>query len=90
MKQNRVKELLNGYDRTGEINTDTLKNSKLELTHNSEHIKGINIFITVPTPIDEEKKPDLTAIFEASKFVGKIIPGSIVVYEVCLSWGYRR
>ncbi len=81
--KNRVKELLNGYDRTGEINTDTLKNSKLELTHNSEHIKGINIFIiTVPTPIDEEKKPDLTAIFEASKFVGKkIIPGSIVVYE---------
>ena len=79
----RIKEISECYDRTGELKTSTLQKTSLEVTSNPEKLSNINIYIiTVPTPINNKKKPDLTAIFEASEFVGTLIQkGAIVVYE---------
>ena len=83
LNNNRIEELLNAYDRTGELNSEVLRDTNLELTSDPENLKSSDIYIiTVPTPINNDKKPDLSAVFEASKIVGsKISKGSIVVYE---------
>ncbi|MBL41920.1 MAG: hypothetical protein CMM49_04570 [Rhodospirillaceae bacterium] len=79
----RIGELKRFHDRTGEISYDDLNNTELKLTPDPKNIKDRNVYIiTVPTPINEQKQPDLTAVIESSKLVGeKIKPGSIVVYE---------
>ncbi len=79
----RIGELKRFHDRTGEISYDDLNNTELKLTSDPKNIKDRNVYIiTVPTPINEQKQPDLTAVIESSKLVGeKIKPGSIVVYE---------
>ena len=79
----RVDELLNFYDRTGELSSEVLRGTSLELTSDSKKFKSAEVYIiTVPTPINKEKKPDLRAVFEASELVGsKIAKGSIVVFE---------
>ncbi len=69
--QNRVDELLAGIDRTREVDTDRLRDSGLGLTSDTEDLDGIDFFIvTVPTPIGEHRKPDLSAIRAASHTVG--------------------
>jgi UDP-N-acetyl-D-galactosamine dehydrogenase len=83
-KKKRIEELKKGVDKNLEISRKELKNSKkLIFTSNTEDLKLINCFIvSVPTPIDEFKKPDLTALFNASKIVGKIIKKkNLVIYE---------
>ena len=79
----RVEELKNGIDRTGEIESELLKSSKLNVTSSINDIKGSDIFIVcVPTPIDENRQPDLTPVAKASETVGKALKkGSIIVYE---------
>lgn len=80
----RIKELKSGVDRTLETNSDELKSaSKLSFTNDAVTIKEANIFIvTVPTPIDEFKKPDLRPLVSASKTVGEVLkPGDIVIFE---------
>ena len=79
----RVTELLNGYDKTGEISSPELRNSTLHLTSNVDDLIGHNVhIITVPTPVDKNNTPDLTPVRKASETIGKIIqPGNIVVYE---------
>jgi UDP-N-acetyl-D-galactosamine dehydrogenase len=80
----RIEELKKGVDKNLEISRKELKNSKkLIFTSNTEDLKLINCFIvSVPTPIDKFKKPDLTALFNASKIVGKIIKKkNLVIYE---------
>ena len=85
IKEERINQLANKIDINNDIsdtNLETLvKNSKL--TSNIDEIKESNIFIiTVPTPINEDKTPDLRAIIESSKLVGSIIKNnSIVIYE---------
>ncbi|MDA0754631.1 MAG: nucleotide sugar dehydrogenase [Proteobacteria bacterium] len=85
IKEERINQLVNKIDINDDIsdtNLETLvKNSKL--TSNINEIKGNNIFIiTVPTPINENKTPDLRPLIESSKLVGSIIKkGSIVIYE---------
>ena len=61
----------------------SLENSNLFLTSSESDLKDCNFFIvTVPTPIDKDKKPDLSYLESASKIVGKYLTkGSIVVYE---------
>ena len=83
LNNNRIEELLNAYDRTGELNSEDLRDTNLELTSDPENLKSSDIYIiTVPTPINNDKIPDLSSVFEASKIVGsKISKGSIVVYE---------
>jgi UDP-N-acetyl-D-galactosamine dehydrogenase len=82
----RIEELKRGYDRTLEVGGNELKeaiNRGLEFTNNLEDIKKANIYIvTVPTPIDKYKKPDLTPLIKASESVGKVLKkGDIVIYE---------
>lgn len=80
----RIKELESGHDRTQELTSEQLKEAKgLVYTSDLEDLKAANIYIvTVPTPIDEHKKPDLTPLLKASETVGKTLnKGDIVIYE---------
>lgn len=81
---NRIQELLKGYDRTREVEADELKLSvKLSYSSDTKDLKDVNYFIvTVPTPIDDSKKPDLRPLESASKTVGSVLKkGDIVIYE---------
>ncbi len=79
----RIKELKEGFDRTREVESEKLKKSDIQFTDNPEKISEAKIIIvTVPTPIDEYRIPDLRPIRSATKTVGKYMTkGSIVVYE---------
>lgn len=80
----RLKELSNGHDRTDEVTAAELKAAtKLKFSSELSDIKTANWFIvTVPTPVDEFKKPDLTPLQSASATVGKVLKkGDIVIYE---------
>lgn len=80
----RIAELKNGHDRTLEVDSVELKSSKhLSFSSNPIELKGVNHFIvTVPTPVDIYKKPDLTPLIKASETVGKVLKeGDIVIYE---------
>ncbi len=80
----RIKELRQGIDRTLEVETDNLVSAdKISYTNNLEDIQKCNIYIvTVPTPIDKNKRPDLTPLVKASETVGRVLSeGDIVIYE---------
>ena len=80
----RIKELEDGIDKTLEVNSDELKESRfLSYTNNIEKLKDCEIFIvTVPTPIDKFKNPDLTPLKKASEAIGSVLSeGNIVIYE---------
>lgn len=80
----RIKELQSGNDATFETTPDELAAAhELSFTTNLDDLKNCNCFIvTVPTPIDEHKRPDLTPLIKASETVGKILKkGDIVIYE---------
>ena len=82
--EERISDLNNLCDHTLEITTSELKESQyLIFSLNVDDIKNCGIYIvTVPTPIDENKQPDLTALKKASQTVGKILnKGDIVIYE---------
>ncbi len=84
INQGRIHELASGYDRTQEVDTDNLQSSvNLSFSANIDDLVTCNVFIvTVPTPIDRFKKPDLTPLIAASKTVGKALRnGDIVIYE---------
>ena len=83
---NRVKELNNGIDTTLEVESKNLNqvlNDKLIITSKIDDIKNCNIYIiTVPTPVDENKNPDLKFIKKASSDIGKILQkNDTVIYE---------
>lgn len=82
----RVSELNKGFDKTKEADCNDLKNqleNGFRLVDEIEFIKDCNIFIiTVPTPITNLKKPDLSYLISASKDVGTILKkGDLVIYE---------
>ena len=80
----RIKELKNGFDKTNEIlNKEILEKTNLKLTHEEDQISQSDVFIiTVPTPVDKNKDPDLSPLKNASKIVGsKLVKGNIVIYE---------
>jgi UDP-N-acetyl-D-galactosamine dehydrogenase len=80
----RVDQLRSGQDRTLEITTEELHSSeKLRFSTNVAELSDSNIFvITVPTPIDNANRPDLTPLVRASETVGKALTrGAIVIYE---------
>lgn len=84
INRERISELQKGHDRTRELEPDELKASKkLVYSSNTEDLAGVNYYIvTVPTPVDEFKKPDLTPLVKASTTVGKTLrKGDIVIYE---------
>ncbi len=82
--QQRIAELLSGHDHTLETSTQELKQAvNLRYTYDSAELKQSNFFIvTVPTPIDDFKQPDLTPLIKSSKTIGQVLKkGDIVVYE---------
>jgi len=84
INEKRIAELNSGIDKNLEFNKDELKSSnQLNFTNNNEDLKSANCYIiTMPTPVDKFKKPDLTLLLKASKTIGKIIKqGDLVIYE---------
>lgn len=82
--QKRIDELKSGQDHTLEVSPEELAQSAhLTYSANLEDLKDCNFFIvTVPTPIDEFKQPDLTPLVKASTSIGKVLnKGDVVVYE---------
>ncbi len=83
INQKRVSELSEGWDSNREIGQAQLRTSSCNFTDNIDDIKGSNIYIvTVPTPIDENNKPDLGAVSSATNMIAAILKkGDIIVYE---------
>jgi len=84
INQERIAELKKGFDRTREVDSPELKSStKLTFSSDLNDLKSVNYFIvTVPTPVDEFKTPDLKPLQSASKTVGSVLKkGDIVIYE---------
>lgn len=84
INKDRISELKNGYDRTREVDSHELKAStRLSYSSDLNDLKQVNYFIvTVPTPVDEFKKPDLRPLESASKTVGSVLKkNDIVIYE---------
>jgi nucleotide sugar dehydrogenase len=84
IKQSRIDELRSGHDSTREVEPgDLAAAAQLSYTANPDDLKSCNVFIvTVPTPVDQANRPDLTPLVKASETVGKVMPkGAIVIYE---------
>lgn len=82
--QKRIDELKSGQDHTLEVSPEELKQAnQLSYSADLEDLKSCNFFIvTVPTPIDEFKQPDLTPLVKASTSIGQVLKkGDVVVYE---------
>ena len=79
----RVAELKSGRDRTREVEPHDLAHPSLRFTSDPAALKAADFFmVTVPTPIDQARRPDLTALLRASQTVGQALKkGDIVVYE---------
>ncbi|MGB7934181.1 MAG: Vi polysaccharide biosynthesis UDP-N-acetylglucosamine C-6 dehydrogenase TviB [Gammaproteobacteria bacterium] len=83
-KTERIRELAEGEDSTREVDsTEIAKAKHLLFTNRPEQVAGCNVYIiTVPTPIDRYKRPDLSYLEQASTMVGGVLsPGDIVIYE---------
>ena len=84
IQQKRIQELQSGQDHTLEVSSEELKQAtQLTYSANLDDLRSCNFFIvTVPTPIDEFKQPDLTPLIKASTSIGKVLKkGDVVVYE---------
>jgi UDP-N-acetyl-D-galactosamine dehydrogenase len=79
----RIAELQRGHDRTGELTTEQLQCHPIRFTTDPEVISEARfLIVTVPTPIDAHRRPDLTPLIKASASIGHHIrPGTTVVYE---------
>jgi UDP-N-acetyl-D-glucosamine/UDP-N-acetyl-D-galactosamine dehydrogenase len=79
----KVEELKRHHDRNGEVSAEELKAANLTITTNLADLKGCTFFVVaVPTPVDQDNRPDLTPVIRASETVGKALtPGAIVVFE---------
>lgn len=80
----RVKELTEGTDRTGEVESHAVLTNPLISYTSDPKVIGTSRFVVVavPTPVDKHKKPDLTPLIMASRSIGQYMaPGSIIVFE---------
>ena len=84
----RINELLNGYDKTNEVSSKKLKKLSINFTNDQKNLEQTDVFIiTVPTPIDHKKNPDLIALKNATMMIGKILSQKrhkfkpIIIYE---------
>ena len=84
INSSRVEELKQGKDSTLEVKPEEfIEAKKLSYTTSPDKIRSCNIYIiTVPTPIDKDKQPDLTSLKKSSETIGKLLnPNDIVIYE---------
>jgi len=80
----RIEQLVNGIDLTQEMSAEQLKGSEhLTFSSNKEDLVQANVYVvTVPTPIDEHKKPDLSPLKGATNMLAKVLKkGDVVIYE---------
>ena len=80
----RIAELQEGFDRTQETTAEELTQARhLRYTAIHEDLRTCNVYIvTVPTPVDVDKRPDFTPLVKASQTVGRVLkPGDVVIYE---------
>ena len=80
---NRIAELRRSYDRTGELTADDLHGCTIAYTGDVADLECATVYVvTVPTPIDANRKPDLAPILAACETVGSVMrSGSVVVFE---------
>jgi UDP-N-acetyl-D-glucosamine/UDP-N-acetyl-D-galactosamine dehydrogenase len=92
ISQRRVDALRKGKDTTGEVTEAALRQTSLRLTDDPEALGGASFFIvTVPTPIDVERRPDLAPLQSACALIGpRLKPGSVVVFESTVYPGLTR
>ena len=84
INQARIEQLQSGHDSTLEVSDEELKESPmLDYSSSVSDLGSCNVYIvTVPTPIDEHKQPDLTPLIKASEMLGKVInQNDIIIYE---------
>lgn len=83
LDEDRIASLLKRRDHTMQVSDDELKNSQIRLSSEVNDLADCRIYIiTVPTPVDEHKKPDLTALLHASQTIGRMLKkGDVVIYE---------
>jgi len=79
----KVQQLRNDHDATGELTPEQLQTTRIDYTTEAARLReAAFLIVTVPTPIDNNKKPDLAPIEAASRTIGhNLKPGSIIVYE---------
>ncbi len=80
----RIDELQSGFDKTLEVSAEELAEAtNMQYTHNIKDLSDCKVFIvTVPTPINRHKQPDLTPLIKASESIGKVMKrGCVVIYE---------
>lgn len=82
---NRIGELLENFDRTREIEEADIASSTIKLTSTPDECVGADVYIvTVPTPVDKQNRPDLSAVMAATRIVAKAIDSErrpTIVYE---------
>ena len=72
-----------GHDRSGEVGETALRDTRLQITFDPEALAAASfVVVTVPTPIDAERRPDLRPVSEACELIGpRLQKGSVVVFE---------
>ena len=85
----RIAELKNGCDRTREVSEPVLRACTSPMTDDVDSLAGNDVFIvTVPTPVDEECRPDLRAVVSACRTVGRFVrPDTVGVFESTVNPG---
>src|SRR5690606_2547869 len=83
VNEKKLQAYLSGIDVTKEVGDEVLKNTTLKFSNKEEDIKEAKFhIIAVPTPINNDKTPNLNPVIEASKVIGRNLKkGSIIVYE---------
>ncbi len=83
ISRKKIEQLRDGYDATGELSSEELAQTRIDYTEDPARLQEARfIIVTVPTPIDEFRKPDLSPLVSSSTAIGRNLkPGSIVVYE---------
>jgi UDP-N-acetyl-D-glucosamine/UDP-N-acetyl-D-galactosamine dehydrogenase len=83
ISENKISELRNNIDLTGEVNPEDLRGCDVEFTTSQDGLKDADVIIVcVPTPVDSHNKPDYSPLISASKSIGKNMKrGSVVVFE---------
>ena len=83
ISEDKINLYKSGIDPTGEVGNDAIRHTTVFFTADESHLKNANFHIVaVPTPINQDKTPDLSPIIDASKILGRnLTKGSIVVYE---------
>jgi UDP-N-acetyl-D-galactosamine dehydrogenase len=92
ISQPRIAALRNARDTTGEVTEAALRETKLRLTDDADALNEASFFIvTVPTPINAERRPDLSPLETACSLIGlRLGPGSVVVFESTVYPGLTR